>query len=48
MIGLFITFFLEYNNRNIITGADVEKYLGMNLIGTIPEYTREMKRNVQL
>ena len=48
MLGLFIAFFLEYNNRNISTGADVEKYLGMNLIGTIPEYTKDMKRNVQL
>lgn len=48
MIGLFITFFMEYNNRSITTGSDVEKYMGMNLIGSIPEYTREMKRNVQV
>lgn len=47
MIGLFLAFFLEYNNRNITTEADVEKYLGMKLIGTIPEYSREMRRGVK-
>lgn len=48
MLGLFLTFFLEYNNRIITSGADVEKHLGMKVIGTIPEYTREMKRNLPL
>lgn len=46
MIGLFIAFFLEYINRNISTEADITKYLNMNLIGTIPEYSKEMRRGV--
>ena len=44
MIGIFIVFLKEYHDRNIETETDVEKYMAMNLLGTIPDYSKELKR----
>ena len=36
MVSIFIVFLLEYLDSTIKTPGDVEKYLGLNVIGTIP------------
>ncbi len=38
MIGVFIIFILEYLNYTIKTDKDVERYLGLNIIGEIPVF----------
>jgi capsular polysaccharide biosynthesis protein len=43
IIGLFIAigivFIVEYLDDTIKTTEDVEKYLGLTVLGTIPEFT---------
>ncbi len=36
MIGVGISFFIEFEDRSIRTEADVEKYLGLSVLATIP------------
>lgn len=36
LLGLGIAFFLEYNDTSIKSGEDIERYLGLPVIGTIP------------
>lgn len=36
MVGVFLSFLLEYLDNTIKTPDDVEKYLGLSVIGTIP------------
>lgn len=36
MVGIFLSFLLEYLDNTIKTPDDVEKYLGLSVIGTIP------------
>lgn len=36
MVGIFLSFLLEYLDNTIKTPEDVEKYLGLSVIGTIP------------
>ena len=36
MIGLFIVFLLEYLDNKIKTTQDIEKHLGLSVIGVIP------------
>lgn len=43
MLGVFLAFFLEYLDHTIKTEEDVEKYLGVSVIGMIPDYSKEMK-----
>lgn len=43
MLGVFLTFMLEYLDHTIKTEEDIEKYLGVSVIGTIPDYAKEMK-----
>lgn len=38
MIGVFITFALEFLDQTIKTEQDIEKHLGLNVIGSIPDY----------
>ena len=42
VLGIVISFvsvvFLEYLNKTIITAKDIETYLQLKLIGTVPEY----------
>lgn len=37
MVSVFLIFLLEYLDNTIKTPADVEKYLGLSVIGTIPK-----------
>lgn len=39
LIGLVIIFLLEYLNTNIKNKEDIEKYLGLDVIGEIPKHT---------
>jgi capsular polysaccharide biosynthesis protein len=41
MLGFFIVFMLEYLDNTIKTPQDVEKYLGLPLLGTLPYYEGE-------
>ncbi len=36
MLGMFLVFLLEYLDNTIKTPEDVERYLGLPVIGTIP------------
>lgn len=36
MVSIFVVFLLEYLDSTIKTPGDIEKYLGLNVIGTIP------------
>jgi capsular polysaccharide biosynthesis protein len=38
MIGVGIVLAIEFLDKNIKKGKDVEQYLGLRLLGTIPEY----------
>jgi len=38
MIGVFVAFLIEFLDNTIKTSEDVEKYLGIGVIGEIPEY----------
>lgn len=38
MLGVFIAFMLEYFDQTIKTELDVEKHLGISVIGSIPHY----------
>ena len=37
MIGLFVIFLLEYLDNKIKTPQDIEKHLGLPLLGVIPD-----------
>lgn len=43
MIGLFITFILEYMDRKMKTPQDIEKYLNLPTLGVIPSEDMEKK-----
>jgi capsular polysaccharide biosynthesis protein len=36
MIGLFVVFLIEYLDNKIKTPQDIEKYLGLPILGVIP------------
>ena len=44
MLGVFIAFALEYLDRTIKTPEDVQKHLGLHVIGTIADYS-QLKEN---
>jgi len=44
MIGVFITFMLDYLDNTIKTPQDVEKYLGIPILGSIPDVDQVEKR----
>ena len=41
ILSVGLAFLLEYMDHTIKTEKDVEKYLGISVIGTIPDYTNE-------
>lgn len=41
MIGVFLVFLLEYLDNTIKTPEDVEKHLGLTVIGTIPKVSKQ-------
>ncbi len=43
MLGVFLAFVLEYLDHTIKTEVDVEKHLGLTVLGVIPDYAKEMK-----
>lgn len=43
MLGLFIVFFLEYLDNKLKTPQDIEKYLGMSMLGVVPSETIDDK-----
>lgn len=44
MLGVFIAFGLEYLDQTIKTEEDVEKYLGLSVVGTIPKFSDVIKK----
>ena len=40
MVGVFLAFLLEYLDQTIKTESDVEKYLGVNVVGSIADFSR--------
>jgi len=40
--GLGVAFFLEYMNRTIHTAEDVKEYLGLPVLGSIPDFDSDM------
>ena len=45
--GLGAAFFLEYMNRTIRTADDVKEYLGLPVLGSIPDFDSEMRPSAQ-
>jgi len=43
MLGVFVAFALEYLDHTIKTEQDVEKQLGLSVIGFIPDYSNVLK-----
>ncbi len=41
MLGVFLTFLLEFLDNTIKTSSDIEKHLGLAVIGTIPLFGKE-------
>jgi len=44
MLGVMLTFFLEYMDNTIKTTDDIERYLGLPVLGLIPKVTQKTKR----
>jgi len=44
MLGVMLTFFLEYMDNTIKTTDDIERYLGLPVLGLIPKVTLKTKR----
>lgn len=42
MLGVFISFLIEFMDRSIKTPEDVQKYLGLPVLGMIPEFQEGM------
>ena len=36
MIGLFVVFLIEYLDNKLKTPQDIEKYLGLSVLGVVP------------
>lgn len=45
MIGVFLAFAIEYLDNTIKTEGDVEKHLGLAVIGSIPDFDHVTKKN---
>ncbi|WP_081957078.1 Wzz/FepE/Etk N-terminal domain-containing protein [Clostridium sp. HMP27] len=45
MVSVGLSFVLEYMDKTIKTEEDVERYLGMPVIGIIPKYEEEVQKN---
>ena len=44
MLGVMLTFFMEYMDNTIKTTDDIERYLGLPVLGLIPKVTLKTKR----
>lgn len=44
MLAVFLSFVIHYLDRSVKTEEDIENYLGLTVLGTIPDYTKEMKK----
>jgi uncharacterized protein involved in exopolysaccharide biosynthesis len=44
MLGVMLTFFMEYMDNTIKTTDDIERYLGLPVLGLIPKVTQKTKR----
>lgn len=42
MLGVFISFLIEFMDRSVKTPEDVQKYLGLPVLGMIPEFQEGM------
>ena len=47
-LGLGLAFFVEYNDTSIKSHEDVEKFLGVPVLGTIPHITYGKKNEIQV
>jgi len=44
MLGVMLTFFMEYMDNTIKTTDDIERYLGLPVLGIIPKISQKTKR----
>lgn len=44
MLAVFLSFVIHYLDRSLKTEEDVENYLELTVLGTIPDYSKEMKK----
>lgn len=44
MLAVFLSFFIDYLDHTIKTEEDIDKYLGLTVLGIIPDYSKEMKQ----
>jgi capsular polysaccharide biosynthesis protein len=43
MLSVFLSFLMEYMDQTIKTEKDVEKHLGLPVVGTIPDFAQAAK-----
>jgi capsular exopolysaccharide synthesis family protein len=48
MLGLGLAFLLEFNDTTIKSNEDVEKYLGLPIMGTIPHIVHSKKEGIEI
>ncbi len=47
-LGLLLAFFAEYNDSTIKSNEDVERYLGLSVLGTIPHIVHDKKNEMEI
>ncbi|MBD3319683.1 MAG: polysaccharide biosynthesis tyrosine autokinase [Chitinivibrionales bacterium] len=47
-LGLGLAFFVEYNDTTIKSNDDVERYLGVSVLGTIPHISYSKKNEIEI
>ncbi len=47
-LGISLAFFAEYNDTTIKTNDDVERYLGLSVLGTIPHIVHNKKSDIEV
>lgn len=45
MLGVFIAFALEYMDNTIKSPEDIEKHLGIHVLGAIPDFSQAVEKN---
>jgi capsular exopolysaccharide synthesis family protein len=48
LLGLGLALFIEYNDTTIKSNEDIERYLGVSVLGTIPHIAHNKKSDIQI